>query len=97
MYKPCMECLMRRGHAYTADCDDKCTYASDVKWREDEINNIKAKLNGTEKLLEKAYYVIGQLVDKPNPFDSKPKESERLIEMMKNGILPPLRSEIRTK
>jgi hypothetical protein len=62
MYEPCWECKLRRGFGYSQEeCDDKCGYAGEVKSLKDRIQ----KLNGD---LEKAYEVIGQLADKPNPF-----------------------------
>ena len=27
MYKPCFECLNRRGHSYSEECDNTCEYA----------------------------------------------------------------------
>ena len=90
MHIPCHECSIRRGYTYTKDCDDKCSYASAVKCRDTRIKELEMKLRESEELREQAYYVIGQMVDKPNIFDTKKSESSKLIRMMKNGILPPL-------
>lgn len=69
MHEPCSECANRRGFAYTKDCDIECSYASAVKCRDDRINELDKMLEKYEQQLEAAYHVIGQLVDKPNPFD----------------------------
>lgn len=63
MYTPCTDCSNRRGSAYTKDCDHTCSYANAVKYRDDLIKEL-------EKKLEQAYCLIGEVMDKPNPFET---------------------------
>lgn len=64
MHSPCVECLNRYGRKYSEKCEVICDYAYTVK-------TLKEKLKKTEELCAKAYYIIGQIVDKPNPFETQ--------------------------
>lgn len=65
MHNPCLECSIRRGVTYTEECDDTCMFANIVKSKNEQINELDRKLR-------QAYHVIGQVVDKPNPFATEP-------------------------
>lgn len=68
MYEPCWECKLRYGFGYRKECDDKCKYANEVKSLKDQIAALNDKL-------ETAYRVVGQLVEKPNPFEEARDET----------------------
>ena len=62
MYEPCWECKLRYGFGYRKEeCDDKCGYAAEVKSLKDRIRQLDADC-------ERAHELIGQLLEKPNPF-----------------------------
>lgn len=62
MYEPCWECKLRYGFGYRKEeCDDKCGYAAEVKSLKDRIQKLDTDC-------ERAHELIGQLLEKPNPF-----------------------------
>lgn len=63
MYEPCWECRQRYGRDYSKECDDNCGYASEVKM-------LKNRIKDMDSACAKAHELIGQLIDKPNSFDT---------------------------
>lgn len=61
MYRPCWECKQRYGRDYSKECDDGCEYAAEVKSLKDRIKQLNCDC-------AKAYELIGQMLEKPNPF-----------------------------
>lgn len=48
MYSPCFDCMNRRGHSYTEDCDNTCEYANVLSRLKPygSIEEIEAMLKG---------------------------------------------------
>lgn len=57
MYEPCFACFNHYGKSYSKQCDETCQYAKVTK-----------QLEEANKKLEQAYQILGEVVDKPNPF-----------------------------
>ena len=75
LFNPCAVCWSRYGRSYTSECDKSCTYAMDttmfkaaLRRKDTYIQELEKKLQETQDLLNRAYRIVGQVIEKPNPF-----------------------------